>query len=108
MTYACPAWEFAAECHLLKLQRLQNKVLRTIGNFPKHKSIRDMHKAFNIPYVYDYIDRLCGLVVRVLGYRFGGPGFDSQELHDFPTKKKKKRKTSSGSGTGFTQPREYN
>jgi hypothetical protein len=31
MTYACPAWEFAAESHLLKLQRLQNKVLRTIG-----------------------------------------------------------------------------
>jgi hypothetical protein len=24
-------------------------------------------------YVY-YFDRLCGLVVRVLGYRFGGPG----------------------------------
>jgi hypothetical protein len=23
MTYACPAWEFAAETHLLKLQRLQ-------------------------------------------------------------------------------------
>jgi hypothetical protein len=32
MTYACPAWEFAAEFHLLKLQRLQNKVLRTIGS----------------------------------------------------------------------------
>jgi hypothetical protein len=31
MTYACLAWEFAAEYHLLKLQRLQNKVLRTIG-----------------------------------------------------------------------------
>jgi hypothetical protein len=27
LTYACPAWEFAAESHLLKLQRLQNKVL---------------------------------------------------------------------------------
>jgi hypothetical protein len=36
-------------------------------------------------------DRLCGLVVRVLGYRFGGPGFDSQALQDFPTKKKKGR-----------------
>jgi hypothetical protein len=35
MTYACPAWEFAAEIHLLKLQRLQNKVLCTIDNFPK-------------------------------------------------------------------------
>jgi hypothetical protein len=33
ITYACPPWEFAAECHLLKLQRMQNKVLRTIGNF---------------------------------------------------------------------------
>jgi hypothetical protein len=33
MTYACPAWEFAAESDLLKLQRLQNKVLRTIGSF---------------------------------------------------------------------------
>jgi hypothetical protein len=35
MTYACPAWEFVAECHLLQLQRLQNKVLRTTANFPK-------------------------------------------------------------------------
>jgi hypothetical protein len=25
-----------------------------------------------------YSDRLCGLVVRVLGYRSGGPGFDSR------------------------------
>jgi hypothetical protein len=59
MTYACPASEFAAECHLLKLQRLQNKVLRTIGNFPKRTSVRDMHKAIHIPYVYDYITKLC-------------------------------------------------
>jgi hypothetical protein len=43
-------------------------------------------------YIYIYVeDRLCGLVVRVLGYRFGGPGFDSQALQDFPTKKKKKK-----------------
>jgi hypothetical protein len=48
ITYACPAWEFAAECHLLKLQRLQNKVLHTIGNFPRRTSIRDMHVAFQI------------------------------------------------------------
>jgi hypothetical protein len=59
MTYACPAWEFAAEIHLLKLQRLQNRVLRTIGNFPRHTSVRDMHVAFQIPYVYDYITNLC-------------------------------------------------
>jgi hypothetical protein len=43
------------------------------------------------------IDRLCGLVVRVLSYRSGGPG-------SIPGHYKK----SSGSGTGSTQPREYN
>jgi hypothetical protein len=58
MTYACPAWEFAAESHLLKLQRLQNEALRTIGSFPRRTSVRDMHVAFQIPYVYDYITKL--------------------------------------------------
>jgi hypothetical protein len=55
MTYACPAWESAADTYLLKLQRLQNKVLSTIGNFPR----RELHTAFNIPYVYDFITKLC-------------------------------------------------
>jgi hypothetical protein len=58
MTYACPAWEFAADTHLLKLQRLQNKVLRTIGNFPRHTLVCELHKAFNSPYIYDYITKL--------------------------------------------------
>jgi hypothetical protein len=55
----------------------------------------------SLQYIYIYIllqDRLCGLVVRVLGYRTGGPG-------SIPGTTKKK---SSGSGTGSTQPREYN
>jgi hypothetical protein len=59
MTYACPAWEFAAEVHLLKLQRLENKVLRAIGNLPKCTSVHDMHVAFQIMYIYDYITKLC-------------------------------------------------
>jgi hypothetical protein len=57
--YACPTWEFAAETHLLKLQRLQSRVLRTIGNFPRRSSIRDMHVAFQVPYFYDYVTKLC-------------------------------------------------
>jgi hypothetical protein len=55
MTYACPAWEFAAETHLLKLQRLQNKILRTIGKLPRRTAVRDLHMASQIPYVYDYV-----------------------------------------------------
>jgi hypothetical protein len=50
MTYAYPAWEFAADNHLLKLQRLENKVLRTIGNFPRHTPVRDLYMTFEQNY----------------------------------------------------------
>jgi hypothetical protein len=43
-------------------------------------------------------DRLCGLVVRVPGYRSRDPGFESPTLLDFLR--------SSGSGSGSTQPSE--
>jgi hypothetical protein len=59
MIYACPAWEFSAENHLLKLQRLQNKVLRTIENFPRRTPVRYLDMSFQIPFFYDYITKLC-------------------------------------------------
>jgi hypothetical protein len=59
MTYASPSWEFAADTYLMKLQRLQNKVLRTIGNYPTRTPVRDLHLALHISYVYDYITKLC-------------------------------------------------
>jgi hypothetical protein len=49
MPYASPAWEFAADTHLMKLQRLQNKVLRTIGSFLRCTPVRDLHMVFEIP-----------------------------------------------------------
>jgi hypothetical protein len=61
MTYACPAWEFAADKHLLKLQRLRN-----IGNFPRSTSVRDFHLAFKFLYIYDYITKLCSQQAEVL------------------------------------------
>jgi hypothetical protein len=54
MTYVCPAWELAADVYLLKLQRLQNKVIRTTGNCLRCTSVSNTHTAFNLPYVYDY------------------------------------------------------
>jgi hypothetical protein len=33
MTYVCPAWEFAADTHLLKLQRLQQRFFAPLAIF---------------------------------------------------------------------------
>jgi hypothetical protein len=43
----------------LDTQRLQNKVLRTTGNFPGRTPVRELHKAFNIPNICDYFTKLC-------------------------------------------------
>jgi hypothetical protein len=59
MTYASPAWEFAADIYLMKLQRLQNKVPCTICNYSRRTRVRDLHLALQIPFVYDYITKLC-------------------------------------------------
>jgi hypothetical protein len=48
-----------ADTYVLILQRLQNEVLRTIAKFPRHTPVRDFHMAFHLPYVYDYITKLC-------------------------------------------------
>jgi hypothetical protein len=57
--YACTAWEFAVDNHLLKLHRLRNKVLRTIGIIPRRIPVRGVHMASKFPYIYDYITILC-------------------------------------------------
>jgi hypothetical protein len=45
--------------HSLKLQRLQNKALRTIGIVSRCTMVRDLLTVFNIPYVYDYATKFC-------------------------------------------------
>jgi hypothetical protein len=49
----------AADTHLLKLKRLQNKVLHSIGNFPRRTPVCDLYMAFKLPYVSDYVTKLC-------------------------------------------------
>jgi hypothetical protein len=59
MTYSCPTWESVADTYLLKLQRLQNKVLCPTGNFPRCTLVRNLHMAFNLLCVYNYRIKLC-------------------------------------------------
>jgi hypothetical protein len=37
----------------------KNRVLRAIGSLDRSTPTRDLHLAFKIPYVYDYITKLC-------------------------------------------------
>jgi hypothetical protein len=59
MTYAYSAWEFVAETLLLKLLHLQNEDLCVTGNVPRCRSVHELHVAFNLPYVHDYITEVC-------------------------------------------------
>jgi hypothetical protein len=66
VAYACPVSEFVAVKHLPKLQRLQNKVLCTIGKFPRRMPGREFHMSFKLPYIYDYVAKLCRQHVEVI------------------------------------------
>jgi hypothetical protein len=55
IVYACPTSEYVAYAHLLKLQLLQNRILRATGNLSGRTPVPELHVAFKIPYVYDYI-----------------------------------------------------
>jgi hypothetical protein len=58
MSYAYSAWELAADTYRLKLQRLQNKVLRTNGNIPRCTPVHDLHTVSTFR-MYMIIQRNC-------------------------------------------------
>jgi hypothetical protein len=66
MTYAWPTWEYAADAHLLKLHRVQNKVLRAAGNLDRRTPVRELQVDFKTPYVHDYITELCRTQTEVI------------------------------------------
>jgi hypothetical protein len=47
------------DAYPLNLERLHNRVLRTIGNLDKSTPYPELHVALIIPYLYDYITKLC-------------------------------------------------
>jgi hypothetical protein len=50
-TYAFPTCVYVAEAKLLKLQRLQSRVLCVIGNIDRCTPVRELHVAFKIAYI---------------------------------------------------------
>jgi len=56
---ACPAWEFAANAHLLKRQCLWSKVRRMTANSLRRTRTHNLHLAFKILCVYKFVTKLC-------------------------------------------------
>jgi hypothetical protein len=50
--------EYAADVHFLKLQRMHNRVLCDIGKFERRTQVREMHMAYKLPNVCNYITNL--------------------------------------------------
>jgi hypothetical protein len=50
----------------MKLQRLQNRIVRAIGKLDRRTPLRVLHLAFKIPYVYHYITKLCSRQAEVI------------------------------------------
>jgi hypothetical protein len=64
MTYACPTWNYAVDAHLLKLQYLQNSSPHNWKTWQTHNCTWNV--TFKIPYVYNYITRLCRTEAEVI------------------------------------------
>jgi hypothetical protein len=58
MTHVCPTRKYSAYAHVLKLHRLQIKVLCAIGNLDRCTRVREMNVAFKAPHLHDYIAKL--------------------------------------------------
>jgi hypothetical protein len=55
----CPAWELEADTYLLKIAAPTKQGSAHHWKFPECTPVRDLHTAFNLPYVYGYVRKLC-------------------------------------------------
>lgn len=58
MTYACPIFSNCADCHMRRLQTLQNKCLRMVLNAPFRTRITTLHKKTGIPMIKPFMEKL--------------------------------------------------
>jgi hypothetical protein len=52
------------DARLSKLQHPKNRVLCATGNLDRCTPVHHLHATFKIPYVYDYVTKLCRKAVQ--------------------------------------------
>jgi len=58
LTYAVPVWSNTSSFNYRRLQILQSKCLRVIGNYPRHTPIPRLHSTLHVTPIRDFIYHL--------------------------------------------------
>lgn len=58
LTYGCPIWNMTCASNYQKLQILQNKFLRLVGNYPRYTPIHQLHDELKIEYISAYVKHI--------------------------------------------------
>ena len=72
ITYASPVWNSCAKTHKMKLQRTQNKFLKTILNVPPWFRTRTLHSICQVP----SIEKFTAKIVQKFNTRFINSNLD--------------------------------
>jgi hypothetical protein len=62
MTFAAPEWSSTSSTNYRRLQTLQSKCLRIIGNFPRCTPISLLHTTFNVLPIHDQIHAMTACI----------------------------------------------
>ena len=57
--YAAPVWKSCAKSHKIRLQRMQNKILKMVLNLPTHTRTLRVHQMAEMELLDDRLDRIC-------------------------------------------------
>jgi hypothetical protein len=74
---------FYAQCCLVTSRQDKITINSQLWNLSKLWGTSVIWELYHFCLPYDTVDRLCGLVVRVSGYRYRGLGFDSRRYQIF-------------------------
>jgi hypothetical protein len=66
MAYTCARWKYATDVHLLKLQTPGEESSMRYWKPRQTHSGSELHLAFKIPYMYNYIIKLCRTQAEVI------------------------------------------